>query len=203
MRSLQTKRLNKWCKGMKLWGPGSLALVLVAMQGCVSSGVYYLPSAEVPSGVNKQVRKAPCALPVGGPYAIFMEYPGLTISASATGYIIETDVTGSLKKNTELSVRFSVSENHSAVTSLSNIELNGMSGTRYYWVDVPAGKVAGDREVPGGSGGTYTVIIEDTQVTPSKFQVVVPSLLLDGREIGPVAITFTRHVGIWTEPLSC
>lgn len=176
---------------------------LLAAQGCVTSGYYYLPSADVPSSVNKKVRKAPCALPVGGPYAIFLTYPGLTISASASGYMNVTSVPGPVDANTDLSLRLAVNDNHSVVTALSDVRLDGMSGTRYYSADVPAGKVTGTGNIRVGSGGTYRMIIMNTESVPLEFQVVIPSLLLDGREIGPVTIVFTRHVGIWTEPLSC
>lgn len=203
MRLLRLKRHAGSHKITRLCPLGMAGILLLSIQGCVTSGFYYLPSADVPAGVNKKVRKAPCALPVGGPYAIFLTYPGLTISAAASGYMDVTTVPGPADANTDLSLRLAVNDNHSVVTALSDVRLDGMSGTRYYSADVPAGKVTGTGNIRGGSGGTYRMIIMNTESVPLEFQVVIPSLLLDGREIGPVTIVFTRHVGIWVEPLSC
>lgn len=204
MRSPHSKRRTELRRIIGLWPFGALAVVLVAMQGCVvSSGLYYLPSADVPAGVTKKVRKAPCALPLGGPYAIFLMYPGLTISASASGSLYVPSMPGPMDVDSDLSLRLAVSENHSVVTALSDINLGGMSGNRYYTANIPAGQVTSNGQISGGSGGTYTVLISNTGAAPPEFQIVVPSLLLDGREIGPVTITFTRHSGIWTQPLSC
>lgn len=185
------------------------------IQGCTARGFYYHPSiADSGHGIARVAKNDGCRFPISSPDILSLSYPGLTISAAASAYNKNGDAPVSMDKANfvaDLMVRLVVKEGHVIVTDLSEFELHDlesgipspMDSKRYYIAEAHAGRIEHGNFITEHSRKTYTEGLMQIKPGPSAFQLIIPSLLLDGNQLGPIEMLFTRDSGIWASNLFC
>lgn len=163
----------------------------MALSGCVipGGGTYYQP--KIPKGKTA----SDVGVAAGHKDTATREFDGLKIQTRSwgTGNFLRVQVGFAVKKSHSLAADFGRAE----IESESDGKKQRLMGTRPM-VHVYSREMNVRRnELTVGSKASYSLYFRIPKPAPADFVLVIPDLRLDGKQLGPLHISYHRKSGVW------